>query len=70
METISFMPDSYNLFISQITVEGRMHKLKQKVQEELNTLDRNLMVLLAQVPSDEANIPPMRTVHVSVSFNQ
>lgn len=44
-------------FILFCLVDGRLHKLKLKVQEEMETLDRSLLLLLAQIPSDEANLP-------------
>ncbi|XP_026285228.1 uncharacterized protein LOC113211146 [Frankliniella occidentalis] len=39
-------------------LEGRKHKLLLKMQEESDCLDRNLMLVLGQIPSEEANLPP------------
>lgn len=44
-------------------LEDRMHKLKMKLKEEMEVLDRQLMVILAQIPSDEADLPPSRSHH-------
>lgn len=37
-------------------VNGRLHKLKTKVETEISSLDRSLLVTLTKIPTHEANL--------------
>ncbi|XP_034243079.1 uncharacterized protein LOC117646317 [Thrips palmi] len=45
-------------------LNGRFYKLNEKLQEETRAIDRNLLVMLAKVPANEANLQVSRLATV------